>query len=123
MTNRFESLNVFKEAHLFVLLIYRISSSFPKSEIFGLTSQIRRAAVSVVANIIEGNARAHKKELIQFLHLSKGSLEEVKYYFILARDLKYISGEDYDMLQEKAETIGKMLAGLIKYWRSQNLKT
>lgn len=117
MANRFESLNVFKEAHLLVLLIYRISNNFPKSETFGLTSQIRRAAVSVVANIIEGNARGHKKELIQFLHLSKGSLEEIKYYLILARDLKYISMEDYDMLQEKAETIGKMLAGLIKYWR------
>ncbi len=120
MANRFENLNVFKEAHLFVLLIYKITNKFPKSENFGLISQIRRAAVSVIANIIEGNSRAHKKELIQFLYLSKGSLEEVKYYFILARDLNYISSEDYDMLQEKAETIGKMLAGFIKYWSSKS---
>lgn len=119
MTNRFESLKVFQEAHSLVLLVYKISIEFPKTETFGLTSQIRRAIVSVIANIIEGNARSHKKELIQFLYLAKGSLEEVKYYLILAKDLNYISSDEYNILQEKAEIVGKMLAGLIKYWKTK----
>lgn len=119
MTNRFESLKVFQEAHSFVLIVYKISSGFPKTETFGLTSQIRRAAVSVIANIIEGNTRSHKKELIQFLYLAKGSLEEVKYYLILTKDLNYISSDEYNILQEKAEIVGKMLAGLIKYWKTK----
>lgn len=120
MGNKFEELDVYKEAHLLVLKIYEITEKFPKSESFGLISQIRRAGVSIVANIVEGNTRSHQKEFIQFLYISKGSLEEVKYYFILTLDLKYISRKDYDKLQEQAEKVGKMLSGLIKYWRNNS---
>ena len=120
MKNKFEEFDVYKEAHLLVLKIYEITEKFPRSESFGLISQLRRAGVSIVANIIEGNARSHKKEFTQFLYISKGSLEEVKYYFLLALDLKYISMNDYNRLQEQAEKVGKMLSGLIKYWRSNS---
>lgn len=118
MVNRFEKLEVFKEAHSLVLMIYKITRKFPEYENFGLTSQLRRASSSVVANIVEGNARGHKKEFVQFLYLSNGSLEEVKYYIFLARDLSYISVSDYNKLQSQAEKAGKMISGLIKYWKN-----
>lgn len=120
MANRFEELEVYKEAHKLVLMVYKITDKFPKSESFGLVSQIRRAGVSVAANIVEGNTRGHQKEFTQFLYLSKGSLEEVKYYFILALDLGYINKTDYDRLQEQGEKVGKMLSGLIKFWKNKS---
>ena len=118
--NIFETLKVYKEAHLFVIEIYKVTKNFPRHELFGLISQIRRASVSVVANIVEGNSRNHKKEFIQFLYLSNGSLEEVKYYLILAKDLGYISDSEYKHLQEKAENISKMINGLIRYLRGKS---
>ena len=122
MGNKFEELDIYKEAHLLVIKIYKTTEKFPKSESIGLISQIRRAGVSIVANIVEGNTRSHQKEFIQFLYLSKGSLEEVKYYFMLSLDLKYISKSEYEELQEQAEKVGKMLSGLIKYWKG-NLRS
>ncbi len=74
MRNRFEELDVYKKAHLLVLKIYKITEKFPKSEILGLISQIRRASISVVANIMKGNTRSYKKEFIKFLYLSRGLL-------------------------------------------------
>lgn len=118
MSNRFESLNVYKEAHSLVLMIYKITKEFPNYENIGLASQIRRSAISVVANIVEGNARGHKKEFVQFLYLANGSLEETKYHILLARDLGYISLSVYNKLQDQAEKVGKMMSGLIKYWKS-----
>jgi len=117
MSNKFEKLDVYQEAHSFVIIIYKLTSKFPKDESFGLISQIRKASVSVVANIVEGNARNHKKEFIQFLYLSNGSLEEVKYYLILSKDLGYLSTSEYDNLQVRAEKISKMINGLIRYLR------
>jgi len=83
--NVFETLKVYAEAHSFVIKIYKATKKFPRYELFGLVGQIRRASISVVANIVEGNSRNHRKEFIQFLYLSNGSLEEVKYYLILAK--------------------------------------
>lgn len=120
--NIFESLKVYQEAHLFVIEIYKVTKSFPRDELFGLVSQIRRASTSVVANIVEGNSRNHKKEFIQFLYLSNGSLEEVKYYLFLAKDLGYLNSSQYKNLQVKAENISKMINGLIKYLKT-NLKS
>ena len=117
MSNKFEKLDVYQEAHSFVIIIYKLTSKFPKDESFGLISQIRKASVSVVANIVEGNARNHKKEFIQFLYLSNGSLEEVKYYLILSKDLGYLSTSEYDNLQVRAEKISKMINGLIRHLR------
>jgi four helix bundle protein len=115
MSNRFEKLKIYKKAHIFVIKIYNISKNFPRYEMMGLASQIKRASVSIIANIIEGNSRNHKKEFIKFLYLANGSLEEVKYYLVLSKDLGYISNTVYDKLQIDAEEISKIINSLIRY--------
>jgi len=118
MPNRFEKLQIFQDAHSLTLSIYKVSSTFPADEKFGITSQLRRSASSIPTNIVEGNARGHKKEMIEFLYFAKGSLEETKYHLLLSKDLSYISTEVYEELQNKAEVISKQLNGLIKYWKT-----
>ncbi len=115
MADRFEDLKVFDEAHKLTLLIYKFTKNFPKSETYGLTSQIRRSSASVAANIVEGNSRGHKKEFLQFLYLANGSLEETKYHLLLAKDLVYIDVKDYDLAHSQSEIVGKLLTGLINY--------
>ena len=121
MVDRFENLEVFKESHKFVLLIYTITRKFPIDEKFALTSQLRRAATSIVANIVEGNARGHCREFVQFIFQAIGSLEEAKYHILLAKDLSYITKNDYDTLHIQAETVGRLLSGLMKYWKQKSL--
>lgn len=123
MVDRFENLEVYKESHKFVLLIYKITVKFPSDEKFALTSQLRRAAASIVANIVEGNARGHSREFVQFLFQSVGSLEEVKYHILLAKDLGYITKIDYDALHVQAEIVGRLLSGLLNYWKQKSLKS
>ena len=115
MADKFENLKVFDEAHKLTLLIYKLTKNFPKSEAYGLTSQIRRSSASVAANIVEVNSRGHKKEFLQFLYLANGSLEETKYHLLLAKDLGYIEIKDYDSVHSQSETVGKLLTGLISY--------
>jgi len=110
----YKRLNVWKEAHELTLLVYKISKTFPRDELFGLTSQFRRAVVSVVANIVEGQARSSRKEFLQFLYISNGSLVEVEYYCELARDLDYIDQNTYTLLNEKRIVVGSLLHGLIR---------
>lgn len=93
-------------AHQWVLSIYKLTESFPKHALFGLTSQLRRAAVSVPANFAEGFKRTGLSDKLRFYNISQASLEECRYYLILTRDLEY--GEIAD-LQAKAEQIGRML--------------
>ncbi len=107
-------LEVWKLAHQLTLEIYKVSKQFPKTEVYGLVSQIRRSASSVPTNIVEGNGRQHKKEFIQFLYIAKGSLEEVNYQLFLAKDLKYINEEQYTSLFEMCTRIKMMLYKLIK---------
>ena len=105
-TKTFTELLVWQKAHKLVLSIYKISHDFPKEETFGLTSQIRRAAISIPANIAEWYRRKSKQEKTRFFNISEGSLEEVKYYMMLAEDLSYChSGE----LFEHANEVGKLL--------------
>ena len=85
----FQDLIVWQKSHLFVLEIYKLTQSFPKQEVFGLFSQIRRAAVSVAANIAEGFKRKGKTDKLRFFNIFQGSLEEVRYYLILVKDLGY----------------------------------
>lgn len=107
-------LEVWKLAHQLTLEVYRISKNFPSSEMYGLTSQIRRSSSSVPTNIIEGQGRQYQKEFIQFLYIAKGSLEETNYQLFLAKDLKYISDEEYNKLFEICKRIKMMLYKLIK---------
>jgi four helix bundle protein len=85
----FEDLLVWRKAHQFVLAVYRLTKAFPRSEIYGLSSQFRRAAVSIAANIAEGFRKRGKADKLRFLNIAQGSLEESRYYLILARDLEY----------------------------------
>lgn len=113
--SNFEKLKVWEKSHQFALLVYKITKKFPKEEIYGLTSQLRRAVFSVPTNIVEGNERKSRKEYIQFLFIAKGSLAETKYLFIVSRDLEYINFSLFNSLYEEINNIGKLLNGLINY--------
>ena len=89
----FEDLLVWQKSHQFVLAVYKVTSSFPKEELYGLTSQFRRAAISIPANISEGYKKKGKLDKLRFYNISQGSLEECRYYIILSRDLGYITEE------------------------------
>ena len=102
----FEDLIVWQKAHKFVLMVYRYTSNFPKSEIYGLTSQLRRAAISIPANIVEGFKKKGKADKARFLNISQGSLEECRYYLILSDDLGY--GNPIDLNQQLKE-VSKLL--------------
>jgi len=108
-----EKLVVLQKSHELVKQIYKITHEFPKEEIYGLTSQIRRAAVSIPSNIVEGKARNSRKDYIRFLLISRGSLEEVKYQWFLARDLHYIQEKTYEEVKDLLDSVGKLLNGLI----------
>jgi len=112
---KFRNLKVWQKAHLLVLEVYKITKLFPSDERFCLTSQIRRAAISVAANIAEGSKRRTNKDQKHFYIMSAGSLEEVKYYIILSYGLKYINLEEGKIITEKAREIGKMLSGIDKH--------
>ncbi len=107
----FQQLEAWQEAHKLVLDVYTSTKTFPREELFGLVSQMRRAAVSIPANIAEGFKRLGIQEKIRFYNISEGSLEEVKYYIILAHDLGYLSSREPLMAQ--AESVGRLLNGLI----------
>ena len=107
----FEDLIVWQKSHQFVLEIYKITQQFPRHEVFGLVSQIRRSAVSVPANTAEGFKRKGKPDKIRFFNISQGSLEEVRYYLILANDLGYA---DTKQLKTDLDEIGRMLDAYIK---------
>ncbi|MBL8157686.1 MAG: four helix bundle protein, partial [Anaerolineae bacterium] len=96
-----------------VLQTYRLTAPFPKAEIYGLTSQMRRAAVSIPANVAEGTGRAGLGEFIQFLHIALGSAKELEYYGVLARDLTWIDEPTYHGLSEQIGEVLRMLNGLI----------
>lgn len=93
--------------------IYRATKSFPKEEIYGLTSQLRRAAYSVPANIAEGSARESKKDYLHFLHIARGSLTEAQYFIHLAHRLEYLRQDAYDILMIRIKSVFERLHGLI----------
>jgi len=103
----FEELIVWQKAHQLTLEIYKMTKSFPKEEIYGITSQIRRASVSIAANIAEGYKRRTKNDKARFFNISEGSLDEVKYYLILTKDLGYI--EENESLISLANEVAKLL--------------
>jgi four helix bundle protein len=102
----FEDLIVWQRAHACVLAVYKLTAGFPRDERYGLTTQMRKAAVSIPANIAEGFKRRSKLEKIRFLNIAQGSAEETRYYLRLGRDLNY--GDD-DTLRELLEEVSKLL--------------
>jgi len=106
----FTDLIVWQRAHLFVLNVYKCTGEFPREEVYALTSQFRRAAVSIAANIAEGFKKKSNKEKVKFYNTSQGSLEECRYYLILAKDLNY--GENFKMAAQ-IEEVSKLLDAYI----------
>ena len=109
-----KDLDVWKKAISFVSDIYKITESFPDSELFGLTNQIRRASVSIPSNIAEGAARTSLKEFNQFLSIALGSIAEIETQLMIAMNLQFISTEKHKELTVKIDDIRKMLIGLKK---------
>jgi four helix bundle protein len=113
-----KDLDVWKESMTLAEEVYKLTEGFPKEEIFGLTSQMRRAATSIPSNIAEGAARNSDKEFIQFLHVSLGSLAELETQLLLSRKLGFLKNEQLD---GRVERIRKMLLGLVKYLKGKRL--
>jgi len=110
----YRDLEVWQKAMDLVVLCYQMTNSFPKGEIYALSSQLRRAAVSIPANIAEGCARQHAKEFIQHLSIAYGSAAELETHVLVAERLGYVNGNEVATVLEKASEIGKMLNGLRK---------
>jgi four helix bundle protein len=114
MSGTFMDLEVWRAAMDLVTRVYRLSRHFPKDEMYGLKSQLRRAAVSVPSNIAEGKGRSSDRELIQFLCHTRGSLFEVETQLEIAERLTYITKEECEPLQREVARVGQMLNGLIR---------
>ena len=109
-----ENLDVFKKSHKITLELYNITKQFPLDEKFALTSQIRRASSSICANLFEGSHRNNRAEYRQFCGIARGSVGELKYHLLLAKDLGYIHNKKYNELIEEIDVISKMLYNLIQ---------
>jgi four helix bundle protein len=109
----FTKLNVWGKAHTLTLAIYKATAVFPKEELYGLTSQMRRAGVSVPANIAEGCGKTGDAELSRYLLIAMGSANELNYYLILTRDLKMLKVGEYDALSKQLEEVKRMLSSLV----------
>lgn len=109
----FEDLVVWQKSHALALRVYRLTSGFPKQEMYGLVSQMRRAAVSVPANIAEGFKRRGRSDKARLLNMAQASLEELRYYFILATDLGYAKERESEVLDEIARMLGAYTQSLL----------
>ncbi len=110
-TKTFKELIVWQKSHKLVLEIYKVTKVFPKEEVYALTNQIRRASVSIAANIAEGYKKKTKASKLNFLNISEGSLEEVKYYIILSKDLEFITEKEFYQLEGITEEVGRLISG------------
>src|ERR1051325_10539090 len=110
----FTDLDAWKEGHKLVLEIYKATQKFPKEEVFGLTSQLKRAAVSLTSNIAEGFSRHSYKEKCQFYSVALGSLTEIQSQLMVARDIGYIKKEEFEPFEAQTVKISKITNGLIK---------
>jgi four helix bundle protein len=110
--SRFSDLTVWQKAHELTLETYRLTEKFPRSEQFGIISQMRRAAASVSANIAEGFGRRTTNELLRCLQISRGELEETRYFLILSRDLGHISASEFGNMKERCDSVGQLINAL-----------
>ena len=110
----FRNLKVWEKAHLLTLALYKATATFPQAERYGLTSQMRRAAVSIAANIAEGCGRSGATEFAHFLNVAMGSASELQYHLILARDLNLLNKQNHEMLEQQVTETKRMLTSLIQ---------
>ncbi|MFQ5807643.1 MAG: four helix bundle protein [Phycisphaerae bacterium] len=116
----FRTLQVWQKAHELTLSVYRLTTTFPDAERYGLTSQIRRCAASVPANIAEGCGRGGRKDFARFLRMATGSASELEYHLLLAKDLRMIDLEEYGQLTANVAEVRRMLAGLLRKLRADS---
>jgi four helix bundle protein len=109
----FRDLKVWQKAHQLTLAVYRITASFPREELYGLTSQLRRSSSSISANLAEGCGRNGDAELARFCSIAMGSASELDYRLLLARDLKLVNPKDYSELAQRTKEVKRMLGGLL----------
>lgn len=114
MTKTFEDIIAWQKAHQFVLMVYQVCHDFPDFEKYGLSSQFQRAAVSITANIAEGYRKISQADKLRFLNISQGSLEECRYYCILAKDLGYIDENVYENLRASVNETSLLLNLYVK---------
>ncbi len=110
----YHKIQAWQQADDLTVAVYQATRSYPKDEIYALTSQLRRAAYSVPANIVEGAARSSKKDYLHFLHIARASLAETHYFLHLSHRLGYLNESRHKLLTEQAETAARVLAGLIR---------
>ena len=110
----FKELIVWRKAHKMTLDVYEATGSFPKEELYGLTSQLRRSSASIGANIAEGSGRRSNNEICRFLQIARGSASEAEYHLLLARDLRFLADEDFRRLSHQADELQRMLTALIQ---------
>ena len=115
MSHRYQDLIAWQKAKAFATEIYRVTEPFPKAEIYGLTSQLRRAAVSVASNIAEGQGRSTRKDYRNFVLLARGSLLELETQVVICGRVGYIAGDECERLKGKTREIGRMINGLVRY--------
>jgi four helix bundle protein len=113
----FKELKVWRKAHEMTVAVYETTRGFPREELYGLTSQLRRSAASVGANIAEGCGRRSDGEMARFLQIARGSASETEYHVLLARDLRYLREEEYRRLSCQADELQRMLTALILRFR------
>ncbi len=121
MARNYKNIVAWQRSHGFVLVVYDLTAKFPDSERFGLTSQMRRAVVSVSANIAEGASRDSHVDYLRFLTIALGSLNEVEYFLLLSKDLGYLSVERYSQAFEQVRRVFASLHGLIKAVKNDRL--
>jgi len=114
----FTDLDTWRKAHRLVLMVYKITSNFPREELFGLVSQMRRAAVSVTSNIAEGFSRQSFKDKLRFYYNALGSLTEVQDQLLVARDVSYLKKSDFDQIVKETIIVHKLLNGFITKTKS-----
>jgi four helix bundle protein len=117
MSKDYTNLEVWQESRKLVNTTYVLTKSFPKEELFGLTNQMRRAAVSIVSNIAEGCGRQTEKDTINFLHISRGSLYELETQCFVALDQKYFTDEQFEHINNSIQSCKRLLNGFINYYR------
>ena len=108
----FQDLTVWQEAHKLTLEVYKLTGKFPVSEKYGIVSQLRRCSSSIPANIAEGFGRATTRELLRCLQISRGDLEEARYFILLSRDLSYVTPKDCEEMGKRCDSIGRMINAL-----------
>ena len=109
----YKDLIVYEKGYKLSLEIYRVTNNFPKEELYGIVSQMRRSAISIPCNIAEGYRRGHRKEYIQFLHIAQGSCGELETLLSLSKDLEFLEGRTFKNLYQSQDEISRLLRGLI----------